>query len=122
AITNDQRAGGLAQAPPQRFGVHLLAQAIQALARRHEAPLTDNRPSSRRLAALIEPKAGAGVNPMPTFRLLARATQSSAFTPVIALPDIPGVQLNNHLVRLQRQFQWFLIAGTSPRLFIKLGA
>jgi hypothetical protein len=39
---------------------------------------TDDRPSARGLATVIQAKAGAGVNPVPAFRFLARAAQDGA--------------------------------------------
>ena len=47
--------------------MQLLAQAIQALPRGHKAAFGDDGPTAGGLAAMIESKTGAGVNPVPAF-------------------------------------------------------
>src|SRR5882724_8469526 len=104
-IANDERAGGLAQAAPQRLGVRLFAQGVNPLARRHITTLADYRASTGGMASMIQPKDGAGVNPMPAFRLQAFAAQGGALAPAIPFTNIPGIHLNDHLIGFQGQFQ-----------------
>src|SRR5262245_24758777 len=77
------------------------------------------RSAARSAAAMIQPKAGAGVHPVPAFRFLAFAPQRRALSPCVAFTDIPSIQLQDHLVRFQRQFQLMLLRGG---LLIQLGA
>src|SRR5580700_3301475 len=81
-VADDQRASGLAQASPQGFGVQLLAQAVHARARGHEAALADDGPPAGALATVIQTKAGADVNPVPAGRFLAPAAQDGALAPI----------------------------------------
>ena len=117
AIPNDQRAGSLAQTPPQRFGMQLFAQGVYPLARRHKTALANHRPPTGSVPAMIQPKDGASVNPVPAFRLLALAAQYGTLAPAVPLPNIPGVHLNNHLIGFQGQFQLRLLGGGLPVQF-----
>src|SRR2546421_9871716 len=69
-VPDDQGASCLAQSAPQRFGVELFAQAINACPRDDKTALTDDRTPAGRLPTVIESKTGARVNPMPAFRFL----------------------------------------------------
>ena len=76
-VGNDQRAGGLTEPAPQALGVELFAQGVNALAGGDEAAFGDDGPSAGRLAAMIQPEAGAGINPVPAFGFAALWPQSS---------------------------------------------
>src|SRR5258706_390172 len=118
-VGNNQRAGRLAQPSPQGLGVELFAQRVDALTGGDETAFGDDGPSASRLAAMIQPEAGAGIDPVPAFGLLTRAAQGGTLAPVVALANVPGVHLNDHLVRLQRQFELLLCGGG---LLIQFGA
>jgi len=118
-IGDDERSGGLAQAPPQGLGMQLFTQGIHAFACGHKTPLANHRPPTRRLGPVIQPKTGAGINPMPPFRFLASLAQDLGFAPLIPLPDIPGIHLNDHLVGLQNHLRLHpLLAGTAGLLIL----
>src|SRR5579859_880641 len=72
-IGNDQCPGSLTQPAPQCFRIELLAQAVDSFTGCHKTPFTDHRPTPSRLAPLIEPKTGAGIDPVPPVRFLATA-------------------------------------------------
>ena len=71
------------------------------------------------LAALVQAKAGAGIDPVPAFGFLVGAAPGRALAPAVAFADVPGVQLNDHLVGFQDPFEWFLGGGG---LRVELGA
>ena len=88
-----------------RLGVELLAQRLQAFAGGHDAALDDEGPASGGLGALVEPEAGAGVNPVPAFGRVAFFPTRRGLAPLIAFADVPSVDLQDHLIRLQRELQ-----------------
>ena len=57
----------------------------------------------RRLAAVIEPETGAGVNPVPAFGFLARSPPGGTLAPSIAFANVPGIQWDDQSVRLPGQ-------------------
>jgi len=60
---------------------------------------------------VVQAETGAGVNPLPAFRFLPFTAQGLALAPVIPFPNVPSIQVNDHLVRFQRQFQLLLLWG-----------
>src|SRR5688572_33493592 len=84
AVGNDQGPGGLAQSAPQRFGMQLLPQPINPLARGHKSPLGNHRSSTGGLAPMIQAKTSARVDPMPAFGFLAFAAQGLGAAPIVA--------------------------------------
>ncbi|HEY3861293.1 MAG TPA: hypothetical protein VGO59_05335 [Verrucomicrobiae bacterium] len=121
AIGDDQGSRRLPQTASQRFGVQLLAQAIDAFARGHKAALADDGPSALGLPAMIKPEAGAGVNPMPLLRLLSAPAQLLRLAPTVPLADVPSVDLDNHLIGFQHPFRR-QTGSNRPGLLIELAA
>ena len=104
---------------PCAVGVKLFAQGVQARPGSHKTAFGDDGTAPGGLATLVEPKTGARVNPVPPFGFLPLPAQKAALAPTIPFPNVPRIQLNDHLVGFQRQFQLFLFGG---RLLIQLGA
>lgn len=84
--------------------MQLLAQPVNALTGCHEPPLTDHRPPTSRFPTVIQTKTGPGVNPMPPLRFLTASAHTLGFAPLVPLPNVPGIQLDDHLIRRQYQF------------------
>lgn len=111
-VGDDQGARGLAEAAAARLGVELLAQRVDPAAGGGEAALGDDGPAAGGLAAVVQPEAGAGVDPMPAFGLGPAAAAPGALAPCIALADVPGVDLQDRLVGFQQQLE---LAGRTGR-------
>ena len=107
AIANDQRTGRLPQPASQRFGVQLFAQGVNARPGGDKPPFGDDRAATRSLTAVIQPKTGAGVNlnPVPAFGFLPLSAQGTALAPAIPFTNVPSIQLDDHLIWFQRQFE-----------------
>jgi hypothetical protein len=111
----------LPQAAAQRFGVQLFPQGVQASPRGDKAAFADDGPAAGSLAPVVQAETGAGANPVPAFRFLPLAAQGLAPAPAISFPNVPGIQLNNHLAGVQRQFQLILFGGGLPIEFSAQG-
>ena len=99
--------------------MELVAQGVQALAGEDVAALDDDGPPAGGLAAVIEAEDGAGIDPVPAFGFVPAPPQRGGLAPGIALANVPGVQLNDHLVGFEDQFELLLLRSG---LLIQLGA
>ena len=97
----------------------LIAQDVQALAGEDVTALDNDGPAAGRLAAVIEAEDGAGIDPVPAFRLVPAAAWGGGLAPSIALANIPSVQWNDHLVGFEDQFSLLFVRRG---LLIQLGA
>jgi hypothetical protein len=104
---------------PQGLRVKLFAQGVHSWPRGYEAAFRDDGPPARSLTAVIQPETGAGVNPVPAFRLPACTAQPGHLSPIIAFAEVPGLQLNHHLIRFEGQLALPLFGGGA---LIELGA
>jgi hypothetical protein len=77
------------------FRPDLSAQGVDPATCHHVAATEDNRSTCGGFPSLAEAKTGAAINPVPASRLLASGPLGLAFTSVVALPDVPCVQLDN---------------------------
>ncbi len=109
AIPDDQHAGRLTQPAPQRFGVELFAQGVQALAGENVAALDDDGPAASGFPTVIEAEDRAGIDPVPAFGFVPAPPERGALSPSVALADVPGVQLI--LFRIQSNINNPLEAG-----------
>src|SRR5215471_12061814 len=74
SISNHQRSSRLAQTPPHSLRMQLVAQGIHAFPGSHKPSFADDGASPSSLTTLVEPKTGAGIDPMPSLRFLASLT------------------------------------------------
>jgi hypothetical protein len=69
-------------------------------------PAQEHRPPASGLRALVQPKAGAAISPVPAGRFLAGGAQGRALAPVfVAFANVPGVQFDDQREGLQRQLE-----------------
>ena len=68
---------------------------------------------------MVEPEAGAGVDPVPACGFGAAAAARGALAPGVALADVPGVDLQDHLIGFQHQFALAGRAGWRDGLAIE---
>src|SRR5437899_1530587 len=118
SVGNHQRSGSLPQPSPQGLRVQLIAQGIDAFAGRDKTPLTDDRTASSSPTSLVKPETGAGVDPMPSLWFPAALTQPLGSAPIVALSNIPSIDLDNHLVGFQAQFRLDRCPLAQPGLLI----
>src|ERR1019366_6129053 len=95
AISDDQNQLGLAQATGQGFAIKLRAQGFEAQASGGVTALGNHRALSGSLAAVIQTEDGGHINPVPAIKFFARLPQFFSLSPVVALADIPGVDLDD---------------------------
>ena len=95
AIGHDQNI--LSGSPAMTTGVRpdLIAQGVNSAARHHVATTRDDQPASGGFAPLSEAKASGPINPVPAARLLPSGPPGRTFAPVVALPDVLCIQLDN---------------------------
>ena len=118
-VAEDQRPGRRAQPAAQGFGLHLLPQGVPTRARGHEAAFGDDGPCAGGRAAGGEPEAGAGLPPVPAFGFPAWPPPRGTLAPGVAFADVPGVQLQDHLVGFAGQCALVRVGGGG---LVELGA
>lgn len=95
AVGDHQHFGRLGQALALRFGTELCAQIVHVTMGHHRAAADNACPSVVTGHALIQAKAGAAIGPMPALRFLAGRPLLRAVSPVVPLPDVPGIEFDH---------------------------
>src|SRR5207249_4118880 len=99
-VGNDEHVLGLSQPAVDGLTVQLSGQGFDPQTGADIAALADDGPAPRRLRSVIESEDGADIDPVPLGRhllVLAQGFQPNLFgvAPVIALADVPGVDLDD---------------------------
>lgn len=68
---------------------------------------------------MVQPEAGAGIKPVLAFGFGAAPPKRRALAPAVAFANVPGIQLQDQLVRLRGQFQ---LPWLGRRLLVQCGA
>ncbi len=77
------------------FGMQLLDHHFDPLTGCHVTAFSNQGPLLALAAALLQPKTGRGVNPVPAVEFFAALTLGMGLSPVIAFADVPSVDLDD---------------------------